>query len=40
MIPIAVMPAAAILNRLGAEDVLNIPFIQAAGSEINWPSSS
>jgi PTS system N-acetylglucosamine-specific IIC component len=34
MIPIAVMPAAAILNRLGAEDVLNIPFIQAAGSEI------
>ena len=34
MIPIAVMPAAALLNRLGAEDVLNIPFIQAAGSEI------
>ena len=34
MIPIAVMPAAAILNRIGAEDVLNIPFIQAAGSEI------
>ena len=34
MIPIAVMPAAALLNRLGAPDVLNIPFIQAAGSEI------
>ena len=34
MVPIAVMPAAALLNRLGAPDVLNLPFIQAAGSEI------
>lgn len=34
MVPIAVMPAAALLMRLGAPDVLDLPFIQAAGSEI------
>lgn len=34
MIPIAIMPAAALLLRLGAEDVFNIPFVQAAGTEI------
>ena len=34
MLPIAVLPAAALLLRLGAEDVLNIPFIMAAGSAI------
>lgn len=34
MLPIAVMPAAALLMRLGAPDVLDLPFIQAAGSEI------
>ena len=27
MLPIAVLPAAALLLRLGAPDVLNIPFI-------------
>jgi len=34
MVAIAVMPAAALLLRLAAPDVLDIPFIQAAGSEI------
>lgn len=34
MLPIAVLPAAALLLRLGAEDVFNIPFIMAAGSAI------
>jgi PTS system N-acetylglucosamine-specific IIC component len=34
MLPIAVMPAAALLLRLGAPDVLDLPFIQSAGSEI------
>jgi PTS system N-acetylglucosamine-specific IIC component len=34
MTPIAVMPAAAILLRLGATDVLNIPWMYAAGSAI------
>ncbi|SFL95901.1 Phosphotransferase system IIC components, glucose/maltose/N-acetylglucosamine-specific [Halanaerobium salsuginis] len=34
MLPIAVLPAAALLLRLGAPDVLDIPFIMAAGSAI------
>ncbi|MGC4377778.1 N-acetylglucosamine-specific PTS transporter subunit IIBC [Fictibacillus sp. Mic-4] len=34
MLPIAVLPAAALLNRLGAEDVFNIPFIHAAGAAV------
>ncbi|MDN5332362.1 MAG: N-acetylglucosamine system or component [Tepidanaerobacteraceae bacterium] len=34
MMPIAVMPAAALLLRLGAEDVLNIPVIMAGGAAI------
>jgi PTS system N-acetylglucosamine-specific IIC component len=34
LIPIAVMPVAAILMRLGAPDLLNIPFMAAAGSAI------
>ncbi|MFW5988547.1 MAG: PTS transporter subunit EIIC, partial [bacterium] len=34
MLPIAVLPAAALLQRFGAEDLLNIPFINAAGAAI------
>jgi PTS system N-acetylglucosamine-specific IIC component len=34
MMPIAVMPAAALLLRLGAEDVLNIPVVMAGGAAI------
>lgn len=34
MLPIAVLPAAGLLNRLGATDVLNIPFINAGGNSI------
>ena len=34
MLPIAVLPAAALLLRLGAGDVLGIPFVEAAGSAI------
>jgi len=34
MVPIAVMPAAALLLRLGAPDLLNIPFMSAAGSAV------
>ena len=34
MLPIAVLPAAALLLRLGASDVLDIPFINAAGGAI------
>ncbi|MBM7622705.1 N-acetylglucosamine-specific PTS transporter subunit IIBC [Sporohalobacter salinus] len=34
MLPIAVLPAAALLLRLGAGDVLGIPFVEAAGAAI------
>lgn len=34
MLPIAVLPAAGLLNRLGAADVLNIPFMNAGGNAI------
>lgn len=34
MLPIAVLPAAALLLRLGAEDIFNIPFIMKAGGAI------
>ncbi|UQY80782.1 PTS acetylglucosamine transporter subunit IIB [Candidatus Hepatincola sp. Av] len=34
MLPIAVLPVAGILLRLGQPDVLNIPFIAAAGSTV------
>lgn len=34
MLPIAVLPAAGLLNRLGASDVLSIPFINAGGNSI------
>ncbi len=34
MLPIAVLPIAGIFNRLGASDLLNIPFIQDAGAVI------
>lgn len=34
MLPIAVLPAAALLLRLGAKDVFNIPFITNAGGAI------
>jgi N-acetylglucosamine PTS system EIICBA or EIICB component len=34
MLPIAVLPAAALLLRFGAQDVLNIPFIEKAGGAI------
>lgn len=34
MLPVAAMPVAALLLRLGAEDVLNIPFIEATGNAI------
>nr|WP_285856885.1 N-acetylglucosamine-specific PTS transporter subunit IIBC [Mesobacillus subterraneus] len=34
MLPIAVLPAAALLLRLGQPDLLNIPFISAAGDAI------
>ncbi|MFZ7131377.1 MAG: N-acetylglucosamine-specific PTS transporter subunit IIBC [Eubacteriales bacterium] len=34
MLPIAVLPAAALLLRLGAEDVFNIPFITNSGGVI------
>lgn len=34
MLPIATLPAAAILVRLGAPDMLNIPFVNAGGNAI------
>lgn len=34
MLPIAMLPAAALLVRLGAEDVFDIPFVSAAGNGI------
>lgn len=34
MLPIAVLPVAGLLNRLGAEDLLNLPFIQDAGATL------
>ncbi|WP_163652423.1 PTS transporter subunit EIIC [Listeria sp. PSOL-1] len=34
MLPIAVLPAAGLLNRLGAEDVLNVPFIHSGGAAL------
>lgn len=34
MLPIAVLPAAALLLRLGQDDLLGIPFIAAAGNAI------
>src|ERR1700704_16040 len=34
MLPIAVMPLAALLLRLGQPDLLNIPFVAAAGDAI------
>ena len=34
MTPVACLPAAALLMRLGAEDVLNIPWMNAAGNAI------
>jgi PTS system N-acetylglucosamine-specific IIC component len=34
MLPIAIMPAAALLLRLGQEDLLNIAFISAAGNAV------
>lgn len=34
MLPVAVMPVAALLLRLGADDVLNIPFVMATGDAI------
>ena len=34
MLPIAVLPAAALLLRLGQGDLLNLPFVAAAGGAI------
>lgn len=34
LLPIAVLPAAALLLRLGAPDLLNVPFIAAAGAAV------
>src|SRR3954468_20903328 len=34
MLPIAVMPLAALLLRLGQDDLLNVPFLAAAGDAI------
>ncbi|RAK52873.1 N-acetylglucosamine-specific PTS transporter subunit IIBC [Phenylobacterium deserti] len=34
MLPIAVLPAAALLLRLGQQDLLNIPFVAAAGDAV------
>lgn len=34
MLPVAVLPAAALLLRFGAKDVFNIPFIMQAGSAV------
>ncbi len=34
MLPVAVLPAAALLLRLGAKDVFNIPFVMQAGSAV------
>jgi len=34
MLPVAVLPAAALLLRFGADDVLNIPFVMKAGGAI------
>lgn len=34
MLPIAVLPAAALLLRFGAPDLLNIPFITKAGGAV------
>ncbi len=34
MLPIAVLPAAALLLRLGQEDLFNVPFVAAAGGAI------
>ena len=34
MLPIAILPIAALLLRLGASDILNIPFIYESGKAI------
>ena len=34
MLPIAVLPAAALLLRFGAQDLLNIPFVEKAGAAV------
>ncbi len=34
MLPVAVLPAAALLLRFGAPDVLDIPFVMKAGAAI------
>ncbi|MBC1520627.1 PTS transporter subunit EIIC [Listeria aquatica] len=34
MLPIAVLPAAGLLNRLGADDVFNVPFIHSGGAAL------
>lgn len=34
MLPIAVLPVAGLMNRLGAPDLLNLPFIQDAGAAL------
>lgn len=34
MLPVAVLPVAGLLLRLGQEDLLNVPFISAAGEAI------
>lgn len=34
MLPVAVLPAAALLLRLGAPDVFDIPFITQAGGAV------
>ncbi|PRO67084.1 N-acetylglucosamine-specific PTS transporter subunit IIBC [Alkalicoccus urumqiensis] len=34
MLPIAALPAAALLLRLGAEDIFNIPFMESAGAAL------
>lgn len=39
MLPIAVLPAAAILVRLGADDMLNIPFVHEGGNALLDPSN-
>lgn len=35
MLPVAVLPIAGLLLRLGADDVFNVPFIAEAG-ELYW----
>ncbi|EUJ55180.1 PTS system N-acetylglucosamine-specific transporter subunit IIABC [Listeria fleischmannii FSL S10-1203] len=34
MLPIAVLPAAGLLNRLGADDVFDVPFIHSGGAAL------